>query len=379
VVWTRAGIAIAAAVLVGLLAFSGDAPTDLPVPRGYLGVVPAFMGGGDRDGDRRWLERARPLGGGAPAWARRMYRRSLLVLRALTDRRTGAVFAGAREGWAYVWPRDAAAVAIAFAEAGYEPEARRVARFLLGLDLEAAARFRPNGEPVPAREAQGDAVGWVAVAARAAGLSPESTAAGTESKGEPGWQWRDRADYQEGDSGDYLGNAIASTGLHVTNEVGSRSLGETFGSRRGLVRVAGDPGSGLDSTAAWAVRPFEIEALYPAAGRTLRRLAAGSGRFGIVPSGGWRGGEDPWMAPTAWAAWGLAALGRDAERPTAVKRRDRTAALRLLAALRRASTPAGLLPERVDAHTGAPRSTTPLAWSHAFAILAVRELWPSLQ
>ncbi len=55
---------------------------------------------------------------------------------------------------------------------------------------------------------------------------------------------------------------------------------------------------------------------------------------------------------------------------------DRHAALRLLADLRRAATPAGSLPERVDARTGIPRSTTPLAWSHAFAILALRELWP---
>ena len=55
---------------------------------------------------------------------------------------------------------------------------------------------------------------------------------------------------------------------------------------------------------------------------------------------------------------------------------DREAALRLMADLRRAATPLGLLPERVDAHTGLPTSTTPLAWSHAFAILALRELWP---
>ncbi|MBK5220339.1 MAG: hypothetical protein JJE35_11220, partial [Thermoleophilia bacterium] len=45
--------------------------------------------------------------------------------------------------------------------------------------------------------------------------------------------------------------------------------------------------------------------------------------------------------------------------------------------LRRAATPAGALPERVDAQTGIPRSTTPLAWPHAFAILALRELWPN--
>ncbi|HEY1853206.1 MAG TPA: hypothetical protein VGG40_01345, partial [Solirubrobacterales bacterium] len=55
---------------------------------------------------------------------------------------------------------------------------------------------------------------------------------------------------------------------------------------------------------------------------------------------------------------------------------DRAAALRLLTELRRAATPAGALPERVDARTGVPRSTTPLAWSQAFAILALRQLWP---
>jgi hypothetical protein len=117
-------VAFALAVALGAAAMSGGEPSDSPVPRGYPGGLPAFMGGGDPDQDQRWLRRARPLGTAAPAWARRMYRRSLLVLRALTDRRTGAAIAGAREGWAYVWPRDAAAVAIAFAEAGYRPEAR---------------------------------------------------------------------------------------------------------------------------------------------------------------------------------------------------------------------------------------------------------------
>src|SRR5262249_46609720 len=120
-------------------------------------------------------------------------------LHALTDRR-GAVIAGAREGWSYVWPRDAGAVAIAFAAAGYRGEARRIARFLLGLDLGAAARFYPNGLPVEGRDAQGDAAGWVAVAARAAGLHASVSPPG----------WRSNTDYQEGDAGDYIGNAIAS-------------------------------------------------------------------------------------------------------------------------------------------------------------------------
>jgi Glycosyl hydrolases family 15 len=276
-----------------------------------------------------------------------MHARSLLALRALTDRRTGAAVAGAREGWSYVWPRDAAAVALALASAGYRLEAGRIARFLLALDLGAAARFGWSGEPVEGRGAQGDASAWVAVAARVAGVRASTEATG----------WRQRADYQEKDAGDYLGNAIAAG-------VGAERLGEAFGTRRGLVRRAHDRESGLDTAAAWSVRPFPRPALFPLARRTLLRLAGRSGRFGLVPSEGWDGGEDPWTAPTAWTAWSLAALG------------ERAAALELMAALRRAATPLGLLPERVDAETGLPASTTPLAWSHAFAILALRELWP---
>jgi glucoamylase len=336
--------------------------------------------------DRRWVGLAKGLGAGAPRWARAMYRRSLLVLHTLTDGRTGAVAAGARDGWAYVWPRDAATAAMAYAAAGYRSEARRVAGFLenLGARTSQAARFSADGSPVPGRGPQGDAPGWIAAAARAAGLPPSPPAASA---------WRNHPDYQESSPGTYLGNALASTatpsadgpngreyrdesarradgpktGLYLPKSAHRREEGRIaaeFGTPRGLVREAGDAGSGLDSAAAWAVRPFSSPALYPAARRTLLDLASHATPFGITPGEGWRGGTDPWTAPTAWSAWSLATLG------------DRAAALRLLADLRRAATQAGALPERVGAHTGIPRSTTPLAWSHAFAILALRQLWP---
>jgi hypothetical protein len=297
--------------------------------------------------DPLWLEAARPLGAGAPGWARRMYRRSLLVLRGLTELRTGAVVAGARDGWEYVWPRDASAVALALNAAGFRAEARRIVRFLLGLDLGAAARFHPDATPVGGRSAQGDAAGWVEAAARATDLPiPKQRL-----------EWMGLADYQEKSAGDYLGNAIASG-------VGAARIRRLFATRQGLQRRAGDPSSGLDSAAAWAVRPFPRPALFPLVRRSLLGLFQQRGsRFGIDPSQDWSG-VDPWTAPTAWAAWSLAALG------------ERRAALHLMAELRRAATPDGLLPERVDARTGVPTSTTPLAWSHAFAILALRQLWP---
>jgi glucoamylase len=357
--WGRAALGLAVAVVVAGILVSGNASEDsvrqhyLPASN-ELRTVIAYGDGhlieerslGEPlsiDTEPGWLARAKPLGQAAPGWAQRLYRHSLLVLRALTDRRTGAAVAGLRDGWAYVWPRDAGTVAIALASAGYREEARKIVRFLLKLDLDSAARFHPDGSPVDGRAAQGDAGGWIAAAARAAGTKIES----------PRPPWRDRADYQEGDAGDYLANAITA-GADLT----------PFGSERGLVREAGDPGSGLDSAVAWAVRPFPQRRFFPAARSSLLRIAATSGRFGIVPSEHWGGGDDPWMAPTAWTAWGLAALG------------ERREALRLMAALRRTVTRDGWLPERVDIRTGVPTSTTPLGWSHAFAILAIRELWP---
>jgi hypothetical protein len=369
------------------------------------GVGPAVPGAGradqeeERDGggpagamirrsaaaDRRWLAAARPLGPGAPRWAIGMYERSLLVMRALTDTRSGAVAAGARDGWAYVWPRDAGAVALAFAAAGHRAEARRIARFLTGIDFVAAARFDGAGDPVPGRDAQGDAAGWVAAAAYAAGLSAPAA----------GLSWRGRADYHEGAPGDFLANAIAAWGvsdlrgahapLRSDTPLGGTAatraawrIAAEFGGARGLVRRQRDPESGLDSAAAWAVRPFALPALFPAARRTLRELAGRRGRYGITPGEGWGGGVDPWSASTAWTAWGLAGLAREARAAGTpdLARTDRRTALRLLAALRRAATPAGALPERVDVETGVPRSTTPLTWSHAFAALALLELWP---
>lgn len=307
--------------------------------------------------DRRWLALARPLGPGAPAWGQAMYDRSLLVLHALTGR-NGAVAAGARDGWAYVWPRDASAVAIAFAAAGYRAEAERIVRFLLGLGLEEAARFHGDGSPVPGRSAQGDAIGWVAAASRAAGIIGSTEHAARILAGGGPIPWRDQADYWEGEPGDFLGNAIASGEWSIDHLYGGKTTTR-------LAREPSEPDSGLDSAAAWAVRPFSLPRLYPAVRATLNRLVSQATPYGITPGEGWPGGEDPWSAPTAWTAWSLAALG------------ERRQALQMMQALRRSATLAGTLPERVDAHTDVPRSTTPLAWSHAFAILALRELWPT--
>jgi GH15 family glucan-1,4-alpha-glucosidase len=123
--------------------------------------------------------------------------------------------------------------------------------------------------------------------------------------------------------------------------------------------VRDEEGADLDSSAAWAATVFASRGLRGAVEATLLELTRESTPFGIPPMEGWTPGQ-VWTAPTAWSAWALATLG------------ETQAADRLLSELRRATTPAGTLPERVDATTGEPTSTTPLAWSHAFAILALR-------
>ena len=346
---------------VVLVAASVSGATEQPPPP-IETAIPAPHFGAARSGPfsaaavRRGTQ---PLGPGAPRWARRLYRTSVRVLVALTDPRTGAMIAGERDGWDYVWPRDAAAGAIALEAAGLRPEARRVVGFLASLDLDDGARFYPDGVAVTGRPQAGDGEGWIAAAERtvakrsANGTVLPSGRLTTTTQDGP-LDWRDRQDYGENVTGDLLGNAIASG-------VPAAAIRSRFDSPRGLTRE--EAGHELDSSAAWAVTVFPSRGLRGAVRETLLRLAAESTPYGIPPIEGWTPGE-VWTAPTAWSACALIELGE-------IRSADR-----LLGELRRAETPHGTLPERVDAVSGAPTSTTPLAWSHAFAILALRARYP---
>ena len=178
--------------------------------------------------------RARPLAPGAPAWASRLYWKSVRVLLALTDPSTGAMIAGERDGWGYVWPRDAATGAIALEAAGLRPEARKVVHFLEGLDVDGAARFYPDGGRVPGRSAAGDGEGWIDAAARAVLIEADRSSSDQDSRG----AWSDRQDYGENVTGDLLGNAIASG-------VPPAEIEARFLTPRGLVREAGTQLPGL--------------------------------------------------------------------------------------------------------------------------------------
>lgn len=92
------------------------------------------------------------------------------LLTAPTGAAPGAILAAASPNWAYVWPRDAAFVAVAYAETGHGDEALEVLGFLA--DQQATngsfeARYLPEGgQAVPdARESQEDGPGWALWAA----------------------------------------------------------------------------------------------------------------------------------------------------------------------------------------------------------------------
>ena len=124
---------------------------------------------------RDWLRAG--LVPGATTAQRSMATRALLDLR-LAVRPDGAVLAGWRSGWAYVWPRDASWVAAALTETGHPAMAYQILRFL--------QRMQP---------AELDADGWVTAQVQTAhGTQPSaSSSAGRPSRTGPEPSGRDLA------------------------------------------------------------------------------------------------------------------------------------------------------------------------------------------
>lgn len=112
--------------------------------------------------DRAWL--ASGTVPGATATERDGATRALLDLRMLTQP-SGASTASWYGSWDYMWPRDGAFTAAAFAVTGHGADAQRVLYFLARAQDDNglwAARYRPDGTAVTdGRNAQLDSLGWV--------------------------------------------------------------------------------------------------------------------------------------------------------------------------------------------------------------------------
>lgn len=112
--------------------------------------------------DRAWLASG-TVPGATPA-DRDAAGRALLDLRMLTEP-NGASTASWYGSWNYMWPRDGAFAAAAFAVTGHRADAQRVVYFLARAQAGNglwAARYRPDGTAVTdGREAQLDSLGWV--------------------------------------------------------------------------------------------------------------------------------------------------------------------------------------------------------------------------
>lgn len=359
--------------------------------------------------DWLWLHRGDPPGEGTAY--EDMARRALLDLRVLTEpggTEPGAVLAAGSRGWDYVWPRDAAFVAVAYARTGYRQESLDVLRFVQAqqaADGSMHARYLPDGSgPVPdGRGLQEDGPGWSLWAAREV-LDAE----GPQTRGSVATTLTPLVTRS---TARILGQLDSRTGLPLPSpdywEVPERrlTLGIAATSLAGLEAAALLEQQGLIDPAAWAevgVDPASLEqraadlraAVVAEFGPDFPRHAGGSSDAavtfllppftgcpvvgadaarvaavpemerpagGVAPGAGWRRDGVSWTPQTALQA--LASAAND----------DREAALRWLDWLDAHRTEAGSLPEKV-LFDGRPAAVAPLAWTSAVVLITLDEL-----
>ncbi|MEO3787804.1 glycoside hydrolase family 15 [Actinocorallia sp. B10E7] len=343
-------------------------------------------------GDRDWLDRGKVPGSASGHLD--MASRALLDLRLLTSP-SGASTASWYGMWNYVWPRDAAFHAAAFAVTGHLDEARRTLSFLARVqngDGRWATRYRSNGSAVnDGRSIQLDEIGWVLWASWFVGRYA----------GEDLVPWgmvRRAADWIAGNLGED-GLPPASSDYFErhpsTEQVPDRpTLGVSaplLAGLRGAAAIAGDrhpresarwrtaaerldaairreygvhgyprspvEGGNMDASVTFLAPPFASEDR-----RVTSALAVAVDRLrieengGLLPGENWAGGKtQAWTPEVAMFALAETASGRE------------TGWLDWLSEHR---TSLGVLPERVNAE-GEPHSVAPLGWTAALVLLAL--------
>lgn len=365
--------------------------------------------------DVMWLSRGETPGLGGPY--EDMSARALWDMRTLTapgDAAAGAVLAAASPNWGYVWPRDAAFVAVAYAQTGHHEDALAVLSFLSDQqanDGSFQARYLPEGDQaVPdAREPQEDGPGWALWAVASVIAAQPTPADRSEAittlkpliilstvrildQVDPVTAFPAQSpDYWEVPE-DELTLGVAATSANGLDwavwmtEQGWLSDNDW--------RLAGTEAPELQSQAV-AMRQAVVDAFGPDYPRTVdgrvdaaltflmpplarcsypgapSALEAGMVEMlrpagGIAPGAGWKSDGVSWTPETALL--GLVAAAEGDQQETA----------RWLSWLDEHRTEAGSLPEKVM-HDGEPGAVAPLAWTAASVVitLSLLESWPN--
>lgn len=332
----------------------------------------------------------------------------LHTLTAVAGDAPGAVLAGASPAWRFVWPRDAAFVAVAYARTGHEDDALAVLLLLQELqapDGSMQARYLPDGSgAVPDdRLPQEDGPGWALWAARELVETGTPGAAGVDDPAEvltplvvrSTARLLTRLDPETGlplPSPDYwerpedrLTLGVAATSLMGLEAAAALYAGGRVPAQEWL-RAGVDPerleaqaaalraavtrefgpdfpryaGGAPDAAVTFLLPPF-VEV--PVPGADGARLAGQREQLrpagGLAPGAGWPDDGVSWTPETALQALAAAHNGRPEESE------------RWLAWLDRHRTRAGALPEKV-LHDGRPAAVAPLAWTAATVLLTLR-------
>ncbi|ROO90170.1 hypothetical protein EDD29_7888 [Actinocorallia herbida] len=351
-------------------------------------------------GDRDWLRSGTVPGGSLEH--RGMAARALLDLRLLTTP-TGASTASWYGMWNYVWPRDAAFHAAAFAVTGHLDEARSVLSFLArvqGGDGSWDTRYRPEGSAVDdGRAIQLDEIGWVLwstwftarfaddgestapwsmVQAAADWIAGNLGADGLPPAGSDYFERKPSAE-QDPDSPTLGVSAPLLVGLRsataLAAEGGHTGEAARWGEAAGVLDAAirreygphGYPrspidGGDMDASVTFLAPPFAPSDLGVdfALGRAVERLGLENG--GLLPGENWAGtATTAWTPEVAMFALADASSGRTVQAGS------------WLDWLAEHRTSLGVLPEKVD-DQHRPASVAPLGWTASLVVLALRAL-----
>ncbi len=342
---------------------------------------------------RAWIESGTIPGAGGPY--EEMVETALLDIHTLLLD-NGASLAAWPGPWRFVWPRDAAFVAVALTVSGHQDDAMRVLQFLQRQQPDDGifeARYRPEETGVPdARGKQTDGIGWAlwATLRLVQSLPAEQREAALntlrpmiDASTDAVLRLTDSPDALPPHSQDYwevsmyrlslgtaapiaLGLRSAATlqemlGARTTARSADRrakqlekSITTEFGAH-GYPRELG--GDASDASISFLLPPFTEKAplsvvrAWRKAGREMVRPAGG-----LAPGVGWRNDGISWTPQTALFALTGAAID------------DTGSATWRMNWLRDHRTAYGSIPEKVTS-TGAPGGPAPLAWSGSVVVL----------